>query len=457
MNRFDELSKRKNYVTRFRIDYYAFVFGTSSAKDFLRKFMLNIIGFASLIRYVLIYQMGKSKKLDSYSKYIIHLSDSNSFLKTILPVCDMLLENGAKPLFLCPGNHYDRLVKRLDPKIVASLFRYEQIQMYPNKVMVIINMTRALILSAFDVIWFIFQPVKQSFATSLSFRKHSFVHHYSDRFWKSFFEADKKIFLAAEDQYLWEAALFWNIKGTPSLSFVFQHGKLSEVYYPTLAKYFCVLGVIDYKKMVDEFNASPAEICEVGSPCFDLIYNHYQKNPVRKGNEQKYIVFFAQPWYRVSAVSVTYYRTVLNWFYKLSENRQLNQYKFILKLHPHDLTYFYSSRPSQIEIAHNNLLELIEKSIFTITVDSSSIFESAFCGVPAIQTIVQGHDLFADESSTGISVRTSSYEELETLALRLIEDKAFYNQTLTDSGKALHLYFSNLGHSLDIIKELLLV
>lgn len=455
INQFDNLSKTKSYVLRFRIDYYSFVYGTSSGKDYLKRLFLNFIGFASQLRYLIFYQFGKTIKLDDNAKHIVHLSDSNSFLKTILPVCDMLLKSNAKPVFLCPANHYKRLIDKLEPKITQSLFRYEQIRYFPNKIAVAGHIIRALLLGIFDTIWFIFQPISQSFATSLSFGRHAFVHHYTDHFWKHFFDDRQKVYLAAEDQYLWEASVFSNIKETKSLSFVFQHGKLSDVYYPTLAKKFCTLGEIETNKMIDEYKASREEICEVGSPCFDLIYNHYQKNPVINAKDNILIVFFAQPWYRVSTSSITNYQEVLHWFYKLSALPEFKKYKFILKLHPHDLASFYEGRPLNIELAHDNLLALIEKSVFTITVDSSSIFESAFCGIPSIQTIPKTRDLFSDESATGIALKANDYKELEEIGLSIINDNVFYDDVLLRSKKALNHYFSNLGHSLEVIKEIL--
>src|SRR6185437_8693264 len=324
-------------------------------------------------------QLSKSKKIDPGLKYIVHLSDSNSFLKTILPVCEMLLEHKCEPIFLCPANHYSRLMARLGRETTSRLFRYEQVQIHRNKVKAFLNLLRAFALSFLDTIWFIFQPVKRSFSTYLSFGRHSFVHHYSDRFWMKYFNTDKKIFVAAEDQYLWEVALFDNIHVTQSLSYVFQHGKLSDAYYPTAAKQFCTYGIIDFNKMIKEFKASPSEILDIGSPCFDKIYNHYHDNPVTANHEHLCITFFAQPFYRVVATSTANYLSALDWFYELSANKRLNNYKFILKLHPHDLPSFYSSRPPNIEIAHDNLLSLIEKSLFTLTVDSSSIFEATFC------------------------------------------------------------------------------
>jgi len=451
----DKLSRRKSCVSRFRIDYFAFVFGTSSGKEFLKKFFLNIIGFMSQLRYILIFQLGKTKTLDPKSKYIVHLLDSNSFLKTILPVCNMLIKNEVNPVFLCPANHYHRLAARLDPRITDTLYRYEQIKMHPNKLLVIMQMITAFVFSAFDCAWFMFQPVKKSFFTSFSFWRHSYIHHYSDRFWKNYFDSEKRMFMAAADQYLWEAAVFSNIQKTSSSSFVFQHGKLSDVYYPTSAKYFCTLGPIDSKKMVEEYHANPTEIREVGSPCFDQIFNHYQQNPVKDIINNKTIVFFAQPWYRVSVSSINNYVSVLNWFYKLSENKRLAEYKFILKLHPHDLASFYQNKPASVEIAHDNLLALIEKSIFSITVDSSSVFESAFCGIPSIQTIPPERDLFEDESSTGIAMKASSYEELENLGFKLLEDENYYQNAIRTSREALDLYFANLGHSLEVVKAML--
>ena len=145
----------------------------------------------------------------------------------------------------------------------------------------------------------------------------------------------------------------------------------------------------------------------------------------------------------------------MHWFYKLSALPEFQKYKFILKLHPHDLASFYEGRPSNIELAHDNLLALIEKSVFTITVDSSSIFESAFCGIPSIQTIPITRDLFSDESATGIALKANGYKELEEIGLSIINDNVFYDDVLLRSKKALNHYFSNLGHSLDVIKEIL--
>jgi len=109
---FDLISKQKKYAVRYRLEYYQFVFGKSKLKNRISGAFNFILGYFSEIRYLLLYQFFNSTTLPKDALIVIHISNSNSFLKTIIPISEMLLKSGQNPIFLCPANHYEVLKKR---------------------------------------------------------------------------------------------------------------------------------------------------------------------------------------------------------------------------------------------------------------------------------------------------------------------------------------------------------
>lgn len=72
-----------------------------------------------------------------------------------------------------------------------------------------------------------------------------------------------------------------------------------------------------------------------------------------------------------------------------------------------------------------------------------------------IQCLPIGQNVFSDMSQTGLTLKAQNESELFILVDKLLNNKAFYEQTIYASAKALDFYFYNLGHSLEKIAELL--
>jgi len=279
------------------------------------------------------------------------------------------------------------------------------------------------------------------------------AHHYFDGYWRKFYSGGDKIFLAADDKYIWEMLHFSNVKNTGSQSFVFQHGKMSDVYYPTPAKTFCAWGNLDRQRMIMEFEALEHEIISVGSPYFDKVFNLIKKTKSVPKQEREFVSFLGQPLYTYAAAA-PYYATALSWFYKLSQKEHINK-KFIIKPHPHDHLSYYESRPNNVVLITENIIQVMEKSLITFTVDSTSMLEASVIFTPSIQLLPIGNTTFSDDSETKISLKAETYAEFEALVYKLYDDPEFYQKTIEESSQALHLYFNNLGHSLENIKELI--
>jgi len=454
LKKLERISKKKHYAERFRFEYYIFLSGKSKKKDAFQSVVENILGYLNEVRLIIKHQLFQAKNPIKDHRVIVFLSNNNSFLKTIVPIVKRLIQEGENPLLICAANHLQPLTANsLSIGFGDRLQIAEQIEAYQGPLKKTAMICYAVFRSTVDLLWFAFQPIKMSGTASFAFWKYALLHHYYSPFWHTMLKENHLKILSADDQYAWESLIIDNAHDTQSETFIFQHGKISELYYPSFAKKLCLWGSMDKKVMLDEYGATDTELVNIGSPYFDNVFNEVgQKN--KSGNRQtKYITFLGQPFYRAWYQTVPFYQQALDWFYKLSENKSFDL-QFIFKPHPHDHMAFYTNMPASVKILNENILSILYESLIIVTIDSTSMLEAAACQRPTIQVLPAGSEVFIDETHTKIAIKAETWEQFETLTHKLNDDPAFYSQTVEDSSKALELYFFNLGHSLEKIMDL---
>lgn len=447
----EKLSARKNYVIRFRLEYFQYLSSHGNAMKSLKNASLNWLSFFNIYRHLITNQLFKKRiKLSDY-RFVVFISTNPSFIKTVSPVINILLERGVKPLILCGGNHYHQLNNLLPQSIFQHVHICESVYV-GNRFNSFFRLVSAPFLAVKDAIWFAFQPVEKAGSAANNFARYALVHHYFSNAFTKQFNQKKLTLLAAVDYWFWESLLFTTAKDTISNSIVLQHGKLSDLYYPLLAKQFYAWGEADYEEMTEKYLAKPEEIIKAGSPYFDNLYKTILKetsNTERKS--RKKIVFYAQPYGEHKSMSPEYYIEVLNWVNTLKS--KLTDYDVSLKLHPFDKAVFYKKNAESLSILEGDLISALEQTEIMLTVDSTTALEAAVAHIPAIQCLPLNHAVYSDMSHTGLTLKTQTQEELFKLINKLLTDKAFFDETIYASSQALNYYFYNLGHSLEFIAE----
>ncbi|RYD83625.1 MAG: hypothetical protein EOP53_00310 [Sphingobacteriales bacterium] len=448
-----KIAVEKKYAERFRLEYFQLISNHTSATKSLENALLHWLSFFNIYRHLITNQLfAKRIKLTDY-KHVIFISTNPSFIKTVSPIINLLLERGEKPLILCGGNHYKTLKKILPQSIFQHTHICESI-FIANKLSSFLKLLAAPFLAVKDAGWFAFQPVEKAVSCSSNFARYALVHHYFSKSLTSQFNEKKYTIIGAVDYWFWESLLFTTARATQSKSIVLQHGKLSDLYYPLFAKEFYAWGEADYVEMTEKYLAKPEEIVKAGSPYFDNLYEKIlERNPIQKDYKKKNVVFFAQPYGEHKSMSPEYYAEVLGWINSLKNN--FPDCNISLKLHPFDKTEFYEKYLGDITINNGNLLDILLETDILLTVDSTTALEAAVAKIPAIQCLPNKQTVYSDMSSTGLTLKAQTFEELTNLIDKLLHDKAFFEQTIYASSKALNYYFYNLGHSIDRIAELL--
>ncbi|MGZ5243958.1 MAG: hypothetical protein ACXWW0_08690 [Bacteroidia bacterium] len=446
---FTKLAAKKSYAERFRLEYFQYISGHGSTKQNLKRYLSHWLSFLNIYRHLITQQLFRKRVKLADHKFIVFISTNPSFIKTVSPVINLLLEHGEKPLILCGANHYKALKNLLPESIFQHVHICESITV-ANKFTSFLKLFAAPFFAFKDAIWFGFQPVEKAGAAASNFARYALVHHYYSKSLTDQFNRQKYTIIGAVDYWFWESLLFTTAKDTISNSIVLQHGKLSDLYYPLFAKKFYAWGEADYEEMTQKYLAKPEEIVKAGSPYFDNLYKQILKETSGpKSESRKHIVFYAQPYGEHKSMSPQHYIEVLNWVNTLKN--KLEDYDVSLKLHPFDKADFYRKNAKNINILNGDLISALESTKIMLTVDSTTALEAAVAKIPAIQCLPLNHAVYSDMSPTGLTLKAESQEELLDLVNKLLTDKAFSEQTIYASTQALNYYFYHLGHSLDFI------
>jgi len=446
------LSRTKKYAERFRHDYFVLIGTKKDFKSRSKFFLFNLLIYFNHLRYILIRQLIKSNNSILDAKYNFFLENNPSYIKTVAPVAERLIQNGEEVIILCPVNHYNILFESLKPELRNVLFVLEDAKIANSKVKVFGIIIFAFLKSILDGFWFMTLPVAGRFFFATDFMKFGLSHYCYNDYWANYFNGKKRYLIAANEFRYWESLLFVTCRDTISQSIILAHGRETEISYPIFAKKRFTWGSHDVDLLVNTYGADPSEVEAIGSPYFDRIYQEIASNKTHNsGITNEYIVFYGQPNYKARSQDTYEYDQVLEWFYNLSKS--IPSKKFMIKLHPFDDLSYYKNAPENIVISRETILKSMEKCFIMLTVDSNSMLEAAVYGIPVIQCIALGSKVSSDYSGSGVSVRASTEDELNKLCIRLIENTQFYEDMINKSRLALNEYFANLGHSLDAIIE----
>jgi hypothetical protein len=447
-------SPKKTYILRYRLEYYLSIAGQNRFSKRLTSFLQDLLGFFSTIRYIFLYQVIK-KPVSLKGDIIFFISDNPSFLRTTLPLVSEIISRKTPVAVFCPANHYRRLGKKIAPEIFASVQVIESLDTQRSVLSRLIAILAGSLKSVLDAIWFASRPIRHSATASAGLLRYSLSHYYYHPAWRKIFDDSRKKVLAANDYWFWESLLFTAAMSARAHSYVLQHGKLSDLYYPLFAKQFIAWSKADKTIMVGEYGARDEEIVVAGYPYFDETYNKaVEVNRRIPGFQRPYIAFLSQPYVTVMSHTAESYNTVTGWFYSLSGDAEI-QKKYLLKLHPFDKEQNYPGRPGNIEISKEPLADVLEKISVVLTLDSTSMYEAALFNTITIQCLPPGETFFQDVSSTGMTLCVHSPEELKTILLTLSRDQEYFNSKANKALSALENTFANLGRSKEYIADLI--
>jgi hypothetical protein len=425
-----------------------------SGKTSLKKLLINLLGFLSIVRYIYLNQVSRRKKLPVDARYVFPISDSASFLKTVLPVIRGLLDHGLEPFILCPANHYKKLTNSLAPDIAERLIVFEQVDTGRSLLSIHFAMLGSFLASIWDMLWLLFQPIQKKAVSATGFGRYALTSRYFGKYWHNFFQEKNRMLIGANDYWFWESLLFTAAEPNSSESVVIQHGKLSDLYYPLFAKRFFAWGQADRDMMINEFDARPEEIVVTGSSYFDTVYHKFDHLAENDSAQKDWIVFLSQPFHSHTSFAKRHYDHAVEWFYGLTSIAHGKE--LLLKMHPFDKAAFYSDRPASVQITEADIVTTMQRATIVLFLDSTASYEAAMAGVVSVQCLEESATAFNDQSETGLAIRVKSMKELQDVVAMLLNDTAFYREALSKSRAALDYYFANLGHANEaIIRQLL--
>jgi hypothetical protein len=447
---FDRLSKKKRYARRFRVQYYFLAIANRTFSKKIKISLFYIVAYLNLALQVLKLQR-KPFILENPNQIIVLISDNHAYIQNMRPLIQRLYDDNLPFTLLVPHNHLHAVKAKLGDELGALLIPIESVKISNAKA----GWFGSLFGGIADASWFAFQSIKDSLTFSSTFALYGFTERYFGKQLRQFFTKDTRL-IAANDHWFWESLYFTAArdKGTPNM--IIQHGVIGDHTYPLFADKFLCWSRFDEQKLFTVLEARTDEVALVGSPYFDQVYHNIKDKKLTDNQaEQPYITFLTQPLMGTELIEPGYYEEILSRFYRLEKLAKLLNKKLVLKLHPQDKATHFANRPASIEILNEGLLDVLSKSCIAITLDSTSIYEAAMFEVPAIQSTVLNSMRDIDFSSSGISIRTISYEELEKAIDKLLSNAEAYKQQTNRANIALRAYYHDLGHSLDNILELL--
>ena len=455
LNEFANLSKKKWYVQRMRLEYCFLLTDVNPFKKRAKVYLEYLIGYINVVRALYYYQLVKPSPAPGPNRILAIYSSNHAYLQNIKPVL-MALAKEQQVTFLCSAHHLKKLAGKLDQDILAKTTIIESI-VYGSRGFIarLFRVTGASLVGLIDGIWFAFRGIKRSASFSSAFCMYSATEYYFGKDIRKYYTADTRI-IASSEHWVWESLYMLAAKDKGVRSYILQHGVIGDYSYPLFASKFLSWGTFDKEKMLETFKAAPNEVELIGSPYFDTVYQRVQEYKLTESQfSQPYIVFLGQPLMGTRFIEQGYYEEFLERFYALQPIAEALGKKLLIKMHPADKPVYYDSRPSFVDVSNEPLMEVLAKTCMAVTVDSTSVFEGVMFGVPCYQTGIEGMLRKVDFAASGVCMRENNSQSLYNSVLNLLSKKEIYNKAVNNANDALPKYYFGLGTSIPRILDLL--
>ena len=414
-----------------------------------KALVMNLLAFFNQLRYIFSGKLLKPFFVDGTYRNVILLQDNRVYIQSLLPVVEEAIKLNYNILLLCPAKQLNSLKSTLPAQIAAKLKTFESLSLqesfFVRFVKILISAARGF--AAIFGFWG--SGLKDSFFFSTAFGRYALTKFCYENTVKKLFSGNQATtLLAANDHWFWES-LFFTIAGkTNAQTFVIQHGVTGELSYPLFAKAFLAWGLYDANKLINECGAIPQEMIVAGSPYFNKVYSGIRDFAGGADNkfDKPYITYLAQPAVKSNFMDKDDYFELVNWFLKLDNIATKTGKKLLIKLHPQEHISDYNSVKNKAEISEEKLYDVLAKSCLVLTVDSTSLFEAAMFKVPVIQVMQPNLDR-VDLSSTGISIKLQSDEEVLNYVSQLIENEENYKAAVEKMQNSLGQFYYNLGEA----------
>jgi len=445
---FRKISARKKYAEKARLEYFNFYVECTSSGAWLKTYFTEWLRFIKLWANLFYFQLFKPVKPGKDIEFVFLISNNNTYIQHLKGIINHYIAEGKNIIILCPANQFSVLQTKLDKDFLPYLVRLEQISSGGNFITKTIRWLYSFCAAITDGFWFWGQGVEKSFYFSSSFCRYSLAHHYFSKEFRQFFSTKRKL-IAADDHWFWESLVFYEARETDSESFVLQHGVMGDFQYPMFAKKFLAWGKHDADRMVNDFGASSNEVEKAGSPFFDRVYLSHRDVSSTGQFDKPYITFLTQYFFDSPFVKPEHYREIIQRFYALQPIADKYNRKLVIKLHPLDKATHYNDRGENIILTREPLIDILEQSCIALTLDSTSIYETALLKIPIFQSHLKEITRFMDFSGFDLTIKTQSLDQQNESIDDLLSSELLYKERIAHQDKALGNFFFALGDSIN--------
>jgi len=415
VDRFAVLTKRVWWVERLRAQYYLDVYLQIPADGKLRyliactKFGIFHLGWvvSTLFR-------GCHREYGAIKNTIFLLNNNPAYLANLLPVLKELMSREHYPTVFVRHRDFKEIKKvltaipgteNLDVMVYEELaYRIPYLE---RPVLILKTIIGALgdlgiwLKSGLNYRWFLL-PRVFTFA---------FVNRYYSHITKAAI-SEVSALVSADDRSMWEALIFQSVEPDTRTCLV-QHGVLARTSWPTHADKVLVWGEGHRNILIKEMGAQEGSVLVTGATGFGaLVKTVKEHQQCRKDT----VCFLAQ-FHGAPIMGPDGYNDAVEMFCQLAEKHRDSGIEFVVKLHPRDradaFDRFLMRYGEVVHLADEGLLQLLGRSVASVLVDSTALFESVIMDVPVIQLKPKRLRRFADFSKDGLSLLCFDLAELD--------------------------------------------
>lgn len=450
---FEGMSDPVWWIDRFRVQFYLDANMLIGLQGVFRYTALCLSAFLYHLGRIVWTFPRKRREWSVSSQGVLYLLDDNpTYLSTMLPVINRAIVEGDTVTVVARRRHRDLIRARLSSigkEGGFEILTYEDLALgYPSWKRFTL-LTAALAGCVGDLYVWLGSTIPKKWVVIPRFISFALVNRFYGPAARDAWKGVPSL-VAANDHFIWEALMFAST-GPDVRSHILQHGVLARFASPTLAHRYLVWGESHREILVGEMGSSPGSVVVTGAPRFDGLI----REAGEWGHRDRDTVCFLSQSHGAALMGNDGYRRAVELFCRLAELFGADGLKFLLKLHPRDnensVRDFKDLYGKWITITREDLLPVLDRSLVTLTVDSTAVFESVIMGVPVIQLKPRGIMRFTDFSTDGLTILCRDLVDLGNVFETTILDGKAYAWTVEEMKRSASRYLANPGSAAEAV------
>jgi len=410
------LAGRVWWIDRFRWQYYLDLNYQIKSDGSFRYFLrcLAGLGFHTWEIILALFRMPVSP-FPSPTGPIFLLSDNNTYLMHLLPILGEICNLSENPTVMVRRAHRKAVEDRLSVEAGFSgvrILTYNELARgipFPERPLLLLKAVGG---SLKDLVVWWGSGMWRTWLIFPRFMTFSLMNRFYSSIVSRSVQGTSAI-VAANDHSMWESLVFGEA-GPDTGTFLVQHGVLARFSWPAAARKILVWGERHRTMLTGEMDAPSDAVTVIGAPGFDLLSAELRDRP----RKDKDTVCFLSQFHGTPLMGFEGYSRAVEMFCQLAENSSGSGLKFVIKLHPRDsdrsIEPYEKRFGKSVQITRENLLQVLDRTILTVLVDSTAIFESVLMDIPVVQLKPEGLLRFADFSSDGLTILCQNPEDLRS-------------------------------------------